>query len=41
VAGFEVQSRYLPGGTEEIREESRYNNVCPNQVSKRPRRTQK
>jgi len=38
MTGFEVLSRYLPGGTEEIREESRYDNVCPSQVSKRPHR---
>jgi hypothetical protein len=29
VTGFEVLSRYLPGGTEKIREESRYDSVCP------------
>jgi hypothetical protein len=41
VTGFEILSRYLPGGTEEVREESRYDSVCLSQDSKRAPRTQK
>jgi hypothetical protein len=30
-----MMPRYIPGGTQEIREESRYDSVCPSQDSKR------